>query len=242
MANDWLRTRFLFTEEFDSDFVEGLLNHCLDIGCSTRQDGGTSVCTVRYSGGYSRQDKSTTEAIQQLAQRQKGGIELWYGELRITLKFNPNDQNVSDDIPLVSARVMNSQFKLADKYPKEEVQGRVDQMIDFVESIAQFTEPAFAYATTEAADGPLGLTKTELREGMHPKRVTWLMIFSDQMVDSTDRERLEAAPAWEVRTLETGSVLLVVTNNPVYPDHEWKSNYYVVADYLDWETEGFRSP
>lgn len=242
MADDWLYTRFLFVEEFDSEFVETFLNYCLDIGCNTHQDGSTDTCDYRDSSGAHQQGVPTAGAIRDIASHQKGRIELWYKDLRIDLKFNPNDRKLRNDIPLIKASVFTSQFKLYDKYPKAEVQDRVNQMIDFVVALAEFADPAFTYAKTEAADSPVDLTKTDLREGRPPTRLPWLAVFSDRMIEQIGRERLKNAPAWEVKELDTGSILLVVTNNPIHPDHDLSRNYYVVADHLGWETEGFLPP
>lgn len=237
MANDWLRIRFLFTEQFDSDFVGDLLNYCLDFGCSTQSDGSTDICAYRGPNGNREQDVSTTEVIDELSQHRKGRMELWYHDLRISLKINPNDQNILDSIPLVSIGIMNSQFKQYDKYPEEEVQGRVNQLIEFVVALAEFADPAFTYATTEAADRPLDLTWTDLVDGRPPARLHWLSIFSEQMVDRFGRDRLENAPAWKVRELETGGVLLVVSNNPVHPDPELPGSYSAVAKHLGRPSE-----
>ena len=91
------RTYYLLDTPLKGEFVRNLIRTCLDIGCTTTQDGRTDVC--EYVSPDTRIIGTTEEteiAIDSLAAGGTGTIDLWYEDLRLSLELNRGSPYVPD--------------------------------------------------------------------------------------------------------------------------------------------------
>ncbi|MFC7047156.1 hypothetical protein ACFQH6_18715 [Halobacteriaceae archaeon GCM10025711] len=111
----------------------------------------------------------------------------------------------------------------------------VDAYFEFVALAAEATDPDYGYGTVGTEVDPAKIpTPDHLAEG-RISHVFWLNVWPEAVVDRLGRERVLSAPAWRVRELATGGVLVVAADNPSSPTDAWVTGRADVAAHLGLE-------
>lgn len=216
MANDTFRTYYLLDTPPEGEFVRNLIQKCLDIGCTTMQDGRTDVCKyVSQDTGIVRTTEETEVAVDSLAAGGTGRIELWYENLRFDLELNRGSPYVPD-VPYFSLMVWSRQFESYGDDAEAEIRERVNQFLEIARPLAELAEPTYAYGFVEKYE-PEDVCPAErdIREGTI-EDIFWINVFSEPAITKLGEERLLSTPAWTVEKLSTGAIFLVVNDSPWY--------------------------
>lgn len=216
MVNDTFRTYYLLDNPVEEEFVRNLIRTCLDIGCTTTQDGRTDIC--KYGGtdtGTSRTTEKTEVAVDSLSSSGTGRIELWYQDLRFDLELNRGSPYVPN-VPYFSLMIWSRQFESYGDDADSEIRDRVGQFLDIARPLAELAEPTYAYGFIEKYE-PEDVCPTErdIREGTI-ENIFWINVVSEPAITKLSEEQLLSAPAWTVEKLPTGAILLVVNDSPWY--------------------------
>ncbi len=214
MVHDFLQVWYLFEDAFNEKFVKEILKNCFEIGCTTKQNGRTDI--VKYhSGDLERAPKNieTDSAINRLASDQEGGIEFWYKDIRFDLKLNWDVHRIPST-PHFGLKISSSQFRSHTEGDNSDITKRVIQFLEVARSLAEISDPVYAYGAVEDFDSVDVELPEKTIESSYPRRLFWFNIFSKPMIDKIGKDRLFSAPAWKIETLSTGSVLLVVNDRP----------------------------
>lgn len=216
MANDTFRTYYLSDTPLEGSLVRDLIRECLDIGCTTTQDGRTDVCKyVSPDTGVTGTTGKTAVAVDSLAAAGEGRIELWYEDLRLNFALNRGSPYVPD-VPYFSLVVWSNQFESYGDDADAEIRERVRQFLDVARPLAELADPTYAYGFVEKYE-PEDVRPTENDiEAGNVEDVFWLNVLSAPTVTRFGGKRLLSAPAWKVEKLSNGSVFLVVNDSPWY--------------------------
>lgn len=216
MASDTFRTYYLLDNPVEERFVRNLIRTCLDIGCTTTQDGRTDICKYGSADtGVLRTTEETEVAVDSLAACGTGRIELWYKDIRFDLELNRESPYVPD-VPYFSLMVWSRQFESYGDDADAEIQNRVGQFLDIARPLAELAGPTYAYGFIEKHEPEdVSPTERDIREGTI-EDIFWINVFSEPAITKLGEEQLLSAPAWTVEKLSTGAILLVVNDSPWY--------------------------
>ncbi|AXR79508.1 hypothetical protein AArc1_3203 [Natrarchaeobaculum sulfurireducens] len=120
-----------------------------------------------------------------------------------------------------------------DARTQAEARARVQQYLDLVELAVVETDPDYGFGKFGSIVSPKVVPTVDELLSARVLDVFWLNVFDSAAVERMGRERVLEAPAWEVRELETGHVMLVASDNPFEPADEWADGEEHVAEYLD---------
>jgi len=172
-----------------------------------------------YNGELTNHDLvaiDTTAAIEDLATTHSGSLELWYRELG--LLFGISTRLDSDPAaPGVWLSVDPVEFESEDSgRTPDTVRRQVATLVEFVTFVAERTNPSYGCgceSRTETHRFPLD--GSMVRGGTEKiEEIFWLTLFNPASVERIGRDKLLAAPAWQVTELATRAVLMVLTDDP----------------------------
>jgi hypothetical protein len=143
-----------------------------------------------------------------------------YQSPAVTYSINPN--NKLRDSSNTSAGTVDTEL--------------VEQFAKMVAIGYESTEqtPLAAYAQTPVhssaifAAGEPPATAESLAHNKY-EHLSWVTVFTPPMIETYGRETLLSAPAWQIRELDNGAILVVSYQNPFDPNPDKKED---VADYI----------
>jgi hypothetical protein len=155
------------------------------------------------------------------------------GDLGFSLSVWPNGTELIE-LPFISLSTSSTTFDYrSDKRgTQEECRDLVRDLVGVVRTITVTTEPPHAFGNLGGFQPDDELpSKRELRNGRIDS-LHWLTVFSEPAIDRLGRDRILQAPAWHVEELDTGQILLVVTDNPRVPTDEWEGAFERTREHL----------
>jgi hypothetical protein len=218
---DAVRMLFVFADHPDNEHYRRLAEHLLDMGCRPRLHESDEGFSFRINDEVSHQEAPLSEAVDQILDADRGWVTLYYHELKFSVGIWSNRSN-SDD-PTLSLRVWSSQFETYENESDADVRARVSDVLDIVGIFTECLKPIYAYGggPFPAEQVDVVMNVQQVRGGKLPE-LFWLNVFPPTLVEQIGSDRVRTAPAWKVVELQSGHVLLVVTDNPVFPSVDWE--------------------
>lgn len=107
---------------------------------------------------------------------------------------------------------------------KDLAQHRVGLYTSVVEKAAVLTDPIYGFGTyaVESLDILTDRLPTidELKRG-GVQDIFWLNILSPVILRALDQERVMTGPAWQIKELSNGRIMVLTMDNPVEPGEDW---------------------
>lgn len=234
MNYDNVDVRFHFDRELSSEFIQQLLEYCFNIGCTTHDGENRDQCWyVGAATDYDYAEVETSVAIDAIVEHRAGAITLWYGEWGFlfgiyssddTGEWHPDEFSISVDPVYFNPE--------RDSESRADVRSHVEELIELTTLLSEFTNPRIVVGSEASTEEALsGSTIPEGHSSDIPASIEWLTVFSPEAVRSIGKQRLLSVPAWTVESLTDGSVLLVLTDNPLRRA-EIETAKETVRDYL----------
>ncbi len=228
VIDDMIEVWFLFDRGIGKKPLENLLNCYLEIGCSTQQDGQEDTCKYQPPDFKDpTQIINTEQAFNRIASAQKGGLELWYEDIRVDVEVNL-DTSVFPATNHISLKIWSSQFKDHGKGGSTPID-RVLWFLDLVCRLIKYLKPKYAFGSLygERNSGE-SIAQQALDDGRIPG-IFWINLFTSEMISQVGEEKLLSAPAWKVEKITKNYILLVTTNSPL----SYKQEADEIASFLD---------
>jgi hypothetical protein len=214
MSDDRVEVYFVFDAPLTSGFFERLLTEWVQSGCKSSSHNDDRIFTVDNHLGSTCGGEATLETTADtLAESKHASVDLSYQDLSVTLAKN-EVADTQPDCPHFSILIWNSQFKEQGSESNRDVRNRIDQLISLVELLFEITDCIFAY-------GKLGRIKEEDHPTIsdlsvrNPTLLTWLNVYSSEMVNNLNELRLEQLPWWGYWELEDGGAIGLSTPKPI---------------------------
>lgn len=219
---DAVRILFVFEDRPDNEHYRRLTDRLLEMGCRPRLNESDEGFSFRFNDEVDRQEATLSEAVDQILDAGGGWVTLYYHELKFSVgMWSPRSNR--DDEPTLSLRVWSSQFEVYEDESDADVRARVSSVVDIVREVTECLEPIYAYGGGPFPDEPADVAANvrRARAGKLPE-IFWLNVLPPAVVERVGSDRVRTAPAWKVMELQSGHVLLVVTDNPVFPSIDWE--------------------
>lgn len=99
---------------------------------------------------------------------------------------------------------------------EERYEGLTDAVIKLIQALANKFDPYYVMSPNpEPGFGPDPTDVIPMTAGFELERIPWFGIYSEPLIDTLGgREHVLNTPAWHVKELDTGSVLLIRTRAP----------------------------
>ena len=210
--------RFRFDRELSSDFIQQLLDYCFDIGCTTHEGENRNQCWyVGAATDYDYTEVDTSVAIDAIVEHRAGAITLWYGEWGFlfgiyssddTDEWRPDEFSISVDPVYFNPD--------CDSASRTDVGSHVEELVELTTLLSEFANPKVVVGSESSTGETISdFTIAESKSCGVPGYIEWLTVFSPEAVRSIGKQRLLSVPAWMVESFTDGSVLLVLTDNPL---------------------------
>lgn len=205
--------------------------------------GGWTVDTHRdgdfeyMAGDELRMAETTDQALSDVDTCGEAAVAVERGELRIWLEKD------SDRLPTIESWHL---YVWSDRYDyeherakrtREEVRENLRQYVDLVQLVVEATDPSYGFGKFGYLVAPEAVPTVDDLLDSRAREAFWLNVFDEQGVERLGRERVLDAPAWDVRELETGHAMVIVSDHPFEPAEEWADAEAEVAEHLDLEYE-----
>ncbi len=227
VIDDMVEVWFLFGRSIKKKLLGNLLNHYLEIGCSTQQNGQEDTCKYQPPDFKEpTQTLNTEEAFNRIVSDQKGGLELWYEDIRVDLEVNL-ESSVFSTTKHISLKIWSSQFKDHDKDHSSPMD-RVSSFLDLVFQLVDIMKPKYAFGSLYGEqDSGEEITREVLDKSGIPG-IFWINLFTKDLISRIGEEKLLSAPAWKVDKISKDQILLVVTSSPL----SYKQEADQIEDFL----------
>jgi len=224
--------------EIRPDTVEQTIEACFDVGLTTTKEGNKDIATSYWSGrhgslaGGKRGDADIATVIDEITDDGKGMVDLWYDEqlgFSVTFDFGPESEQftvpransgIDDYVIQISFDPISLDYtKEWDGYDRDRVRKRIETIIEMTAEITEAVAPAYVWSFTDIGTyRPQGPIPDEYPLEETIEALGWLTVLSEQMIANLGgREHVLETPAWEVKPLDSGHILIVATDNPVKP-------------------------
>lgn len=116
---------------------------------------------------------------------------------------------------------------------REVARDRVRTYVDLVALAVEATDPSYGFGKFGYVVSPKIVPTVDELMDQRVHSVFWLNVFGPKAIERFGRNRLLDAPAWDVRDLETGHVLVQVLDNPIDPADDFQAAHRELSEYLE---------
>ena len=173
-------------------------------------DGGQTVESYEIDGDP-RSDAALEAVAVEIADAGSGDVSVWLEEFHARARFSFDRESADEVVPSLALTSLDEYAFDEDDVPRETALSRADHLVDAIAALAVETDPwlvgagmYLSYAFPTLGSYPQGRPPESGIE-----RLAWVTVFGEGFHDRFGgRERLLEAPAWNVRALENGAVLV----------------------------------
>lgn len=136
--------------------------------------------------------------------------------------------------PCLSLSVAPTQFDYRSdmRGSKSECREKVRTLTEIVRDISNKVEAVYAFGRLGGIQPEDQVPSDEQLRNGTVDSLDWVTVFPESTVDTIGRTRILQAPAWHVEELDSGQILLVVTDNPRAPSDEWEDAFERTREHL----------
>ncbi|MEY7849778.1 hypothetical protein AB7C87_11350 [Natrarchaeobius sp. A-rgal3] len=194
----------------EAEFVRRTVEILREHGFETTYDGCNELIEDYEADGarFRNADESLEEVAAELADASEGTITVWIDDHRIRVGYDFDADTDGEVEPTLSLSGVNEHFFHGDDVSGETARERADRIVDAIAALAVETDPWYVggwmhphYGLDPYPDGKPPESGVE--------RLGWIAVFGEAFHDRFGgRQRLLETPAWNVRDLESGVVLV----------------------------------
>ncbi|KZX48915.1 hypothetical protein [Haloarcula sp. K1] len=202
-----------------------LYNRCQQAGLKTTHDGEADIVAEYRIGLTGHTDSSLEDALNALEQTENGSMRFWT-EADMMIRVGISHPTTEDEQMM---GCVNIGFQTSEIYggahPDSTYRARIDELLDIVAEIVPTVEPKYVWSSVYKGhedyerfvpDGEPIANNIE--------NLSWITVMSPQVIEQFGgREHVLDTPAWRVRELDSGHVMLVLEEDPydaMEPKHD----------------------
>jgi len=191
-------------------------------------DTGYPCSVMNSEGETTREFVTSLQDLEALAtDGVSGGFNLprdppvYYDQMPVSVDIYQEDGNLFP-IPAYRLYVHWDDLSPSSDYGRKNIQSLLDLVTHMHEYYdLRYTYGFASYEAPPLSDSQYHLTYEEIEDGS-VDTLYWLNIFPPSIVEQFGHERVTSAPAFEIRKMDSGAVLLVVDEDPVeYNQDKW---------------------
>lgn len=230
--SDTISTYLMFSRQPEEP-LQTVLSGVVDAGweLQTRYDG-----MYKYLVDDEAVRSETLDAVlSDLSGAERASIKVQRDDVEVRLERNTESLHESD---------VDNYLIWADKYQfthggrgrsRETARQNVIRYLDLVQLVVETVVPDYGFGKYGRAVSPVTIPSEDDLNDQRAVHTFWLNIFAPRAVDRFGIEYLLDAPAWSVRELETGHVMVITLDNPIEPSDDWSTAHSDLAEYLGLE-------
>ncbi|WP_058991335.1 hypothetical protein [Haloarcula sp. CBA1127] len=196
--------------------VRELYTQCRQAGLKTTYDGQTETVAEYSIGLTAHTDSRLEDALNALEQTDSGSMRFWTeSDMILRVGISPPTTKDEPMLGCVNIGFQTSEID-GDAHSDSIYRARINELLNLIETIVPLVNPSYVWSSVyKGHEGykrfvPDGEPIAETIEDL-----SWVTVVSPQVADQFGgREHVLDTPAWRVRELNSGHIMLVLQEHP----------------------------
>lgn len=193
-----------------------LYNRCIRAGMKTTHDGQTGVVAKYRIGPTAHTDSNLESALAELEEAENSSLYFWTDSgMKLRVGITEPTSEAEEWIGRVSISFQTSEINRESRADST-YQSRIGELLELVAEVVSVVDPQYVWSSVyKGHESFERFVPDDHPIAEHVDNLSWITVMSEQVTKQFGGlEHVLETPAWQVRELDSGHIMLVLSADP----------------------------